>query len=99
MRYPHVLICESNESDREVFSETLSDCYVDHCAHLTEIDALIKDGDYDAIFFGRSSIVEFLDGENSAFEKLPDDLASDGLFMFRIGDDHRIQVKKMSVLA
>lgn len=97
MRYPHVLVCEANESDREVFSETLANCYVEHCGRLEELSDLLNDSEYDAIFLGRSSIIEFLDGEISVINKLAD-YETDCLFMFRVSDDLSIQVKRVSIL-
>lgn len=98
MKYPHVLVCESNKSDWEIFSKTLSECYVDHCDHLGEVDDLMQKSDYDAIFLGRSSIIEFLDGEMSVLNRLSD-FNSQSLFMFRVSDDLTIQVKRMSILS
>ena len=98
MRYPHVLVCESNESDRSVFLKTLSECYVDHCEHVGELDDLLQNGEYDAIFFGRSSIIEFLDGETSFLERLSE-FDSESLFTFRVSEDLTIQVKRMSILS
>jgi hypothetical protein len=96
MRYKDVLICEENVFDRRVFSKTLADCYVSYCSGFDELNELLNGNAYDAIFLGRSAIIQILD-QSAVLEKLVEVEIPEGLFMFMVSEELKIQVKKISL--
>jgi hypothetical protein len=98
MQYQDVLICEANESDRKFFSNSLADCFISQCKGIEELGGFLEDSDYDAIFLGRSSVIQLLGEGAIVLDMLSDRIISDGLFMFLVSEDLIIQVKKISLL-
>jgi hypothetical protein len=98
MSFHHVLICDANQSEREIFSLTLSDCYINHCGDLEELNELLGKADVDAIFFGRSAIIELLESGSETLSRLSEHETPKGLYMFRVSGDQKIQVKTVKVL-